>query len=83
MHRARAAYFPARALANYCADTAAVRVLGGEARNFDAELYALDVMPNVNRRSITWAFSLDIARRTSRYRGARRAARDISTRISK
>lgn len=46
IHHARAAYFPARALANYGADTPAVRVLGGEARNFDAKLYALDVMPN-------------------------------------
>ncbi len=47
MHRARAAYFPARALANYFADTAAVRILGGEGRNLDARLYALDVEPEV------------------------------------
>ena len=47
MHRARAAYFPARALANYFADTAAVRILGGEGRNLDARIYALGVEPNV------------------------------------
>ncbi len=41
VHRARAAVFPARALANYFADTPAVRIQGGEARNFDARLYAL------------------------------------------
>ncbi|MGB8908282.1 MAG: translocation/assembly module TamB domain-containing protein [Candidatus Cybelea sp.] len=45
MHRARAPYFPVRALANYFADTAAVRILGGEGRNFDARLYALGVEP--------------------------------------
>jgi hypothetical protein len=47
MHRARAAYFPARALANYFADTAAVRILGGEGRNLDARMYALGVEPDV------------------------------------
>ncbi|MBV9332455.1 MAG: hypothetical protein JO146_00455, partial [Candidatus Eremiobacteraeota bacterium] len=41
MHHARAAVFPARALANYFADTPAVRIQGGEALNFDARLYAL------------------------------------------
>ncbi len=46
-HRARARVFPLRALANYFADTAAVRVLRGAARNFDAEIYALGVVPNV------------------------------------
>ncbi|MBV8530518.1 MAG: hypothetical protein JO104_04315, partial [Candidatus Eremiobacteraeota bacterium] len=46
MHRARAARFPMRALANYMADTAAVRILGGDARDFDARVYALDVTPN-------------------------------------
>ena len=46
-HRARARVFPLRALANYFADTAAVRILRGAARNFDAEIYALDVVPNV------------------------------------
>lgn len=46
MHRARASYFPVRALANYFADTSAVRILGGEGRNFDARLYALGVVPN-------------------------------------
>lgn len=45
MHRARAAIFPARALANYFADTAAVRVVGGEGRNFDGRLYALGITP--------------------------------------
>jgi hypothetical protein len=47
MHHARAAYFPARALANYFADTPAVRILGGEGRNLDARIYALGVEPNV------------------------------------
>jgi TamB, inner membrane protein subunit of TAM complex len=46
-HRARARVFPLRALANYFADTAAVRILHGAARNFDAEIYALGVVPNV------------------------------------
>jgi hypothetical protein len=47
MHRARAARFPLRALANYFADSPVIRVLKGRARNFDARLYALDVRPNV------------------------------------
>ncbi len=47
MHRARAPFFPLRALANYFADTPAVRVLKGAARNFDARIYALGVMPDV------------------------------------
>ncbi len=47
MHRARAARFPLRALANYFADTPVVRILKGRARNFDARLYSLDVQPNV------------------------------------
>ncbi len=46
MHRATARIFPVRALANYLADTPAVRILGGEARNFDARIYALGVEPN-------------------------------------
>lgn len=46
-HRARARDFPLRALANYFADTAAVRIVRGAARNFDAEIYALGVVPNV------------------------------------
>lgn len=45
MHHAQAARFPLRALANYFADTAAVRILKGAAHNFDARLYALDVTP--------------------------------------
>jgi autotransporter translocation and assembly factor TamB len=45
MHRVRADLFPARALANYFADTPAVRVQGGEGRNLDARLYALGVTP--------------------------------------
>ncbi len=48
MHRARAANFPARALANYFANTAVVRILGGEGRNLDARIYALDVEPDVS-----------------------------------
>ena len=47
MHRARAKRFPLRALANYFADSPAVRILRGGARNFDARLYSLDVRPNV------------------------------------
>ncbi len=47
MHRARAARFPLRALANYFADTPMVRIIKGRARNFDARLYSLDVQPNV------------------------------------
>ena len=47
MHRARAPFFPLRALANYFADTPVVRVLKGAARNFDARIYALDVEPDV------------------------------------
>ncbi|MFY9885657.1 MAG: hypothetical protein WAK15_12890, partial [Candidatus Cybelea sp.] len=46
MHRARAPYLPVRALANYFADTAAIRILGGAGRNFDARVYALGVAPN-------------------------------------
>ncbi len=46
MHRAQAPLFPVRALANYLADTPAVRILAGEGRNFDARLYALGVVPN-------------------------------------
>ncbi len=46
VHHAQAAYFPVRALANYFADTPAVRILGGEGRNLDARLYALGVVPN-------------------------------------
>jgi hypothetical protein len=47
LHHAHAARFPLRALANYFADTPAVRILAGRARNFDAKLYSLDVRPNV------------------------------------
>ena len=47
MHRATAARFPLRALANYFAQTPDVRVLRGGARNLDALAYALDVKPNV------------------------------------
>lgn len=47
MHHAHAPRFPLRALANYFADTPAVRILRGGARNFDARLYSLDVRPNV------------------------------------
>ena len=47
MHRARAPFFPLRALSNYFADTPVVRVLKGAARNFDARVYALDVEPDV------------------------------------
>ncbi|HEY1655419.1 MAG TPA: translocation/assembly module TamB domain-containing protein [Candidatus Tumulicola sp.] len=46
-HRARAARFPLRALANYFAYTPIVRITKGRARNFDARLYSLDVRPNV------------------------------------
>jgi hypothetical protein len=61
MHHARAASFPLRALANYLADTPAVRILGGEARNFDARLYALDVTPNASP-SYHASLSLDVDR---------------------
>ncbi len=47
IHHASAARFPLRALANYFADTPAVRILGGTARNFDARVYALGVAPEV------------------------------------
>jgi autotransporter translocation and assembly factor TamB len=46
MHHAKASRFPLRALANYFADTPAVRILAGGAHNFDARLYSLDVQPN-------------------------------------
>ena len=46
IHHATAATFPMRELANYFADTPAVRVLGGTARNLDARVYALGVEPN-------------------------------------
>jgi hypothetical protein len=46
MHHAQARTFPLRALANYLADTPAVRILGGDAKNFDVRLYALGVTPN-------------------------------------
>ncbi len=45
-HHAQARRFPVRALANYLADTPAVRILAGQGRNFDARLYALGVVPN-------------------------------------
>src|SRR5579862_2276346 len=48
MHHAVAARFPLRALSNYFADTPAVRILRGGARNFDARLYSLDVRPDGN-----------------------------------
>ena len=47
MHHATAARFPLRALSNYFAQTADVRILRGGARNFDALAYALNVVPNV------------------------------------
>jgi autotransporter translocation and assembly factor TamB len=47
MHHATAARFPLRALSNYFAQTRDVRILRGGARNFDALLYALNVVPNV------------------------------------
>jgi TamB, inner membrane protein subunit of TAM complex len=50
MHRARAPQFPMRALANFMADTPAVRVLAGDARNLDALVYALGVRPNESPR---------------------------------
>ncbi|MFY9720000.1 MAG: translocation/assembly module TamB domain-containing protein [Candidatus Cybelea sp.] len=46
-HHVRAARFPLRALSNYFAQSRDVRILHGGARNFDAVLYALDVVPNV------------------------------------
>jgi hypothetical protein len=46
MHHARAVRFPLRALANYFADTPVVRILAGQAKNFDARLYSLEVAPN-------------------------------------
>lgn len=46
MHRAKAARFPLRALANYFADSPAVRIVRGRARNFDGRIYALDVRPD-------------------------------------
>jgi hypothetical protein len=46
MHHARAGYFPVRALANYFADTQAVRILAAQGRNFDARVYALGVTRN-------------------------------------
>ncbi|MBV8332814.1 MAG: translocation/assembly module TamB domain-containing protein [Candidatus Eremiobacteraeota bacterium] len=46
LHHAHAPRFPLRALANYFADTPAVRILRGGARNFDARLFSLDVKPN-------------------------------------
>lgn len=46
MHHATAPTFPVRALANYMADTDAVRILGGRAKNLDARVYALGVLPN-------------------------------------
>lgn len=47
MHRATAARFPLRALANYFAQSPDVRILRGEARDFDATIYALGVQPDV------------------------------------
>jgi len=46
-HRARAASVPLRGFANFFADTPALRILHTTARNLDARLYALDVLPNV------------------------------------
>ncbi len=48
LHRAHAARFPLRGLANYFADTPQVRILQATAENFDARLYALGVAPNVD-----------------------------------
>jgi len=48
IHRARAARFPLRGLANYFADTPQVRILQATAQNFDASIYALGVVPNVS-----------------------------------
>jgi hypothetical protein len=48
VHHAHVTRFPLRALANYFADTAAVRILHATARNFDARIYALGVVPNVS-----------------------------------
>ncbi len=47
MHHAQARTFPLRALANYFSDTAALKIIAGRARNFDARLYSLDVAPNL------------------------------------
>ncbi|HZV76361.1 MAG TPA: translocation/assembly module TamB domain-containing protein [Candidatus Babeliales bacterium] len=47
-HHAHAASFPLRALANYLADTPAIRVLAADGRNLDAWIYALGVEPNEN-----------------------------------
>ncbi len=47
MHHAHAQWFPLRALANYFSDTAALKIIAGRARNFDARLYSLDVQPNL------------------------------------
>ncbi len=46
MHHATAARFPLRALSNYFAQTRDVRILRGGARNFDALLYATNVVSN-------------------------------------
>ncbi|HTA38467.1 MAG TPA: translocation/assembly module TamB domain-containing protein [Candidatus Acidoferrales bacterium] len=47
MHHAKARFFPLRALANYFSDTAALKIIAGRARNFDARVYSLDVQPNL------------------------------------
>ena len=46
VHRARAQTFPLRALANYLADTPAIRVLAVRGSDLDARIYALGVVPN-------------------------------------
>lgn len=47
IHHARAASLPLAGVANFFADTPAVRIQHATARNLDARIYALDVIPNV------------------------------------
>ncbi len=60
MHHATAARFPLRALANYFAQSADVRVLRGGAHDFDVVIYALGVQPGV-APSYHVSLRLDIA----------------------
>lgn len=46
MHHARAKVVPLRAIANFFINSKAAHILAGDARNFDAKAYALDVAPH-------------------------------------
>jgi len=46
VHRIQAAAVPVRTIGNFIINSPAAQILAGTARNFDARIYALDVVPN-------------------------------------